>query len=312
MIAPTLFYEPVQVHYGDIWQLGQNRLLCGNSTNAQDVERLLQGEKYDLCFADPPYGIGIDKWDVALEDVSGFIALVIQHLKSGGFFALTHQMPFMIEWLYVLRSSRLKYRDHISWIKRVHTAAACQLVRCHENLFIYCDGIQPYRSTKGPYTDVKLPGVLFDVVSIEGIDRHIKDLQLKVKQGMGSPQTDSIKRNSVYRYMGMQGDRSPEFVNFSNVWSFLPEHQRQKGNAADHATAKPLLLIQRLIELCTLDDALIYDVFLGSGTTIIASELLSGTRRVYGCEISPTYCEAIIHRWQEATAQQAKRVEVAP
>ncbi len=106
-------------------------------------------------------------------------------------------------------------------------------------------------------------------------------------------------------------DRSPEFCNFTNVWSFLPESQRKHLRAADkHATGKPVLLMERLLTLTTPDNALIYDTFLGSGTTMIATENV-GNRRVFGMELSAEYCSAIIHRWQEHTGQQAVREVVA-
>lgn len=45
---------------GDIWQLGNNRLMCGDSTSITDVEKLMNGEKADMVFTDPPYGMNLD------------------------------------------------------------------------------------------------------------------------------------------------------------------------------------------------------------------------------------------------------------
>lgn len=289
------------VKRGDIWQLGNHRLMCGDSTSQDDVTRLLQGETADLVFADPPYGIGIDTWDTKIADIPAFLALCISHLKTGGFFAFTCQMPYMLAWLNGLEQSGLKYKDHIAWVKRTVNAICLPLLRSHESLFIYSYGKANYYTTKGRYEDVKLPGVLFDVVSIEAIDRHIKDLVCKIK-GTSSPRSVSNKNFKAYHYMSAPTDRSPEEANFTNVWSFLPENQGSRGGVL-HATAKPLLLIQRLIELCTPEHALVYDAFLGSGTTLIACE--NTNRQCYGMELSPEYCTVIIDRWQTMTGQKA-------
>lgn len=311
MIEPTLFTHPVEVHPGDIWQLGRHRLLCGDSTNAQDVERLLQGEQYDLCFADPPYGIGFDKWDVPLANIQEFVMWCIASLSSQGFFALTHQLPRCLEWLNVLECSALQFKDHVVWVKRANSIVATPLFRTHESLFIYGFKNGKYVETKGLYADVKTPGILCDVVSIEAISRHISDLQLKIKRGYGSltPITDD-RHASFDGKFNMRGDSSPEYTNFTNVWSFLPEHRKKRNGRPDnHPTAKPVLLVERLLALCSSFESNIYDPFAGSGVTFIAAENMPGERCVYGCEISPTYCETIIHRWQDTTAQQAQLVE---
>lgn len=52
--------EKWQVKRGDLWQIGNHRLLCGDSTNADDVARLMAGEKADMVFTDPPYGMDLD------------------------------------------------------------------------------------------------------------------------------------------------------------------------------------------------------------------------------------------------------------
>ncbi len=303
----NMWVEPVQVQRGDIWTLGKHRLMCGDSTSGEDVARLLQGEHMDLIFADPPYGIGIDTWDVKIEDVSAFIELVTSHLKQVGFFAFTHQMPFMVEWLHVLETSKLRYKDQIAWVKRIVNAIAQPLTRAYENLFIYAYGKASYHQCKGRYEDVKLPGVLVDVIALEGIDRHIKDLRLKAKGIETSVRDVGDNHISSYDYMPRISDRSPEFTSFTNVWSFLPEHHSSKNVSANrHATAKPILLMNRLIELCTPDNSLVYDAFLGSGTTLISAEHTG--RTCYGMELSPEYCESIIQRWQEHTGIQAVKL----
>lgn len=60
------------VTLGDIWELGQHRLMCGDSTSADDVGRLMGGERADLCITDPPYGINIvnDKGKVGAENLA--------------------------------------------------------------------------------------------------------------------------------------------------------------------------------------------------------------------------------------------------
>jgi site-specific DNA-methyltransferase (adenine-specific) len=81
-------------------------------------------------------------------------------------------------------------------------------------------------------------------------------------------------------------------------------YSRAKSNREQrhHPTQKPVALMTWCIELCD-EPKTIYDPFLGSGTTLIASEQLG--RKCYGMEISPKYCDVIIQRWENATGQKA-------
>jgi DNA modification methylase len=72
-----------------------------------------------------------------------------------------------------------------------------------------------------------------------------------------------------------------------------------------HPTPKPVEMISRLISAHSRPDDLIADPFLGSGTTLIAAEQLG--RKCYGMEISPTYCDVIVKRWENLTGKKAVR-----
>ena len=289
------------VNKGDIWILGNHKLLCENALNMDNYSLLLKNELADFVFTDPPYGIKITQWDKAI-DIKEFIFLIDYFSKSDSFFAFTHQMPLMLDWLNILNKSAYKYKDHIIWVKRIATAIAQDIMRSHESLMIYKKGKPEYFKTKGKYSDVKVPGLTYEISTIDSIQRHISDLNLCIKTGERRVNKAS-KGHPSYNYMSIKGVLSAEEVNFTNVWSFLPHQVANKNNKINHPTVKPILLMERIIELCSNNNAIVLDPFLGSGSTLIACENIN--RKCYGMEINPQYCEEIINRWEKLTKQKA-------
>jgi len=76
-----------------------------------------------------------------------------------------------------------------------------------------------------------------------------------------------------------------------------------------HPTMKPVEIVLRATENSSKDGDLILDLFLGSGTTLIACEKTN--RKCYGMEIDPHYCDVIVKRWEEYTGNKAERIEAA-
>jgi DNA modification methylase len=72
----------------------------------------------------------------------------------------------------------------------------------------------------------------------------------------------------------------------------------------DHPTIKPVEIPRRALENSTLNGAVVYDPFLGSGSTMIAAEMTG--RRCYGMELDPKYCDVIVKRWEQFTGRQAE------
>jgi site-specific DNA-methyltransferase (adenine-specific) len=254
----------------------------------------------DAVITDPPYGIGIAKWDTVI-DIPKFTSEVKRVLKKDGFYAFFGQMPTVINWINAANEEKMKYKEHIVWVKR-NVGLSARLMRCHESLFVY--GNRPdFYQTKGRYEDVKFPGILFDVFTVEGFQRAYSDLMTSFKSGkIRKGNENNLRQNEFGRYgVVINKERCPDIVNFTNVWSFLPA-TRQEGRSQKgiyyHPCEKPLELMKRLVELVTPENALILDTFAGSGTTALAC--LETNRDYILIEKEPDYYEVIqkrINQW---------------
>lgn len=304
--------EPKKVitQKGYMWQLGNHRLYCNDSLNEVNLKKLLDGNKADFCFIDPPYGIKIDEWDNPIDEKL-CLSLVDKFTKENSFFAFTHQMPKMLDWLKSLEDTQYKYKDHIVWVKRAHNSPTPDILRTHETLMIYKKGKKDYIKTKGKYVDIKLPQFYDNLLNIDTLKEYINALQREIKTGETQVKKPSGNRNETYKFMdhGQDKKRAPEETNFTNVWSFLPTNKvnLDKNNRIDHPTIKPILLMNRIVELCANENEIVLEMFLGSGTTILACE--DSNRVCYGMELSPYYCDIIINRWQNMTGKQAIHIE---
>lgn len=282
----------------DIWQLGNHRLMCGDALREENIALLLNGNKADFCFIDPPYGIKIDEWDNPIDE-NLCLSLVDKFTKENSFFAFTHQMPKMLDWLKSLEDTKYKYKDHIVWVKRAHNSPTPEILKTHESLMIYKKGKKKYIKTKGLYADVKCPNLYYDLANIKSFKRHIGALWKQIETGEKQMKKPSKNANQAYKFMyhGHDTDIAPKEANFTNVWSFLPTNKvnLNKNNRLDHPTIKPILLINRIVELCAGDNEIVLDMFLGSGTTLLACE---NTNRIcYGMEVNPYYCDIILKRY---------------
>jgi len=231
---------------GDLWLLGKHRLLCGDSTKAEDVERLMAGAKAGIVFTDPPYGIEFQSnfrtktpqfEKIANDDRVLDIAPVLLNIMSGNSAAyVCTRWDVYHEWQKRLQSFAIK--NCVVWYKRgggLGDLDNCYLPN-HEFIIVAHNGTAPLRGK-----------------------RH------------------------------------------ADVW----EIGRDSVTAYDHPTQKPVGLPALAIESHSDAGCVVADLFLGSGTTLIAAEQLG--RKCYGMEISPAYCDVVVKRWETLTGQKAKR-----
>ena len=215
----------------------------------------------------------------------------------------------------------MQYREHITWVKR-NCMMQHGLLRGHEDIFIFKHTGVNFHKTRGKYEDVRVPGLMFDIITIEGIKRHISEIYLATKNGGVFREYEiSIKGQTSFQrewYIqkkneGVKVRRSQQDgnSNFTNVWSFLPPTKAQKNKQHQHPTQKPLELMKRLVELTTPPGGIVLDPFAGSGTTAIAC---LETGRQYICiEQSEEYYQMILARiadWEEEKAQATQQLEL--
>jgi len=222
---------------GDIWQLGRHRLMCGDSTKKEDVEKLMGGKKADMVFTDPPYGVNFkyNKYDDnnTKDEHKQFCALWFNILKQySEFIVIT--VGFGNEHIFYEFDRNF---HHLVWFKKFALSAS---------------PIAFARRTEPIFVLGKPPKVRYDTDLFEyGTDRE-KELNKK------------------------------------------------------HPCPKPVALLNALIDPQTdRDKSIVMDLFLGSGSTLIACEKTN--RICYGIEIDPKYCDVIIKRWEDYTNEKGQK-----
>ncbi len=233
---------------GDLIELGNNRILCGDSSKKEDIDRLFAGNKAGLLFTDPPYnvdyggekaGLG-DNWDKIAND----------NLPQDKY----------EEWLKVVLKNAVDVLDD----------GAC--------LYIW-NGSRQF-------------GPMYDMLLSMGIRVSAVITWAKEAFALGWSDYKQQTEFCLYGWKEKGGTHKwygPE--NETTLW----EIKRDATINYIHPTQKPIAVAARGIRNSSKRDDIVLDLFLGSGTTLIAAESLK--RRCYGIEMSPGYCDAIVQRY---------------
>lgn len=274
---------------GDMWQLGDHRLMCGDSTNADDVRRLMGGgKKVHLLLTDPPYNVDIkNSHGMTIQndnmDSDSFRSLLSkaftnanEHMCDGAAFYVWYALMKHIDFQVALEKSNLTHRQVLVWNKNTFMLGRSDYQWKHEPcLYGWKDGaahyFRPIRTEATVIPDSK-------ELNIDKMNRD--DMRTLLHQIFDSDiPTDVIDENKP-----MIND--------------------------EHPTMKPVKLFGRLIINSSLPGQSVLDIFGGSGTTMIACEQLG--RKCYMMELDPHYCDVIIARWEKFTGRKAVRMHQQP
>jgi DNA modification methylase len=266
--APDATTVPQRCAAGDLWQLGNHRLLCGDSTKASDVARLMGGAKASLCFTSPPYG-------------AGNTAKLRDHYVPGqkdrkSFYDKHTDRPD--EWFGLMRG----------WFAAVRPSVDC----------VVCN-VQMLADNK-----VAMLAWLHENAA-DFVDCVVWDKTHGAPQMQRNVLTNAFEFMFIF---GGNASRAIPFADWhgtvSNVVRIDPKGTNEHSDI--HRATMPVAVPAWVFEtLCPKTESVI-DPFCGSGTTLIAAEQLG--RRCFGLEISPKYCDVIIARWEKLTGRTAEKV----
>lgn len=244
--------ENAKTKIGDIYELGNHRIICGSSTDKETVEKLSLQNKVDLIITDPPYNVAyVGKTKDALtiqndsmSDSNFFQFLLDSYInmfkvcKEGSPIYVFHADTEGMNFRKAFKEAGFKLSECLIWMKNTMVM-----------------GRQDYHWRHEP--------VLYGW-----------------KEGQAHKWYSDRKQTTV-----MEFDRP--------------------SRSEEHPTMKPIKLIAYLIQNSSKQGDIVFDAFLGSGTTLIAAEQTG--RVCYGIELSPSYCDVIVSRWCKLTGKKAKR-----
>lgn len=275
---------------GDIWQLGEHRLMCGDSTDLETVKALMDGGGVaDMVFTDPPYGVTQQKWDIA-PNLDNMFTCMLSVSREDAALLIFSSQPFTTD---LIEARKDLFRYDIIWRKTAPTGfydAHKRPLRIHEIICVF------YRKQPCFFPQKTV------VQGQTGIGRKRGNSNYMKTCG-GSWGPVGREKAESYEYEE-DGTRYPTSVIECSNWNGTLFGDTSRSVV--HPTQKPVALADYMLKSYSQEGDIVLDLFGGSGTTLIAAEQLGRKARLM--EIDPHYCDIILSRWEQLTGHAAKKV----
>lgn len=312
--------EKWQTAPGQLWTLGDHRIICGDSTDPAVLDRLMGGAKADLVFTDPPYGVsyesdahGTVKNDDRRDD--GLIALLVPafrlaaaHTTPEAAFYIWYASRTTPEFLHAATAAGLLVKQMLIWTKESIVLGREDYHYRHEPC-LYCGkhGQRPLwyggrdqstvwevRHTSGGSSDTAA-ALGTGIAILDGLGGQLW-IQRKAPKGKKA----RFLRLPPGERLFLAGDSSAD-----TVWEVARDNARQLY----HPTQKPAALAIRALENSSRPGDTVLDLFLGGASTLVGAEATG--RRCRGVDIEPKYIAVALERWATMTGGTPKQ-EPAP
>lgn len=265
---------------GDLYLLGDHRLLCGDSTKVEDVERLMDGSFSELLFTSPPYSDMRDyhgNKDLSINKLINFISVFTPFAENQiinlGLQRKNHEIvQYWDDYIKKAKECGYKFLSWNVWSREGMGGSISNMSAMfrmeHEWLFVF--GKEPKK-----------------------INNTVKNKTHGKHTGITNRQKDGTTKKAKHKIV-------KDFGRLSSVVSMC------YGHSTKHPAVFPVALPEEYIKALTIDKDIVTEPFCGSGSTMLACEKTN--RRCYAMELDPIYCDVIIQRWEEYTGKKASLV----
>jgi DNA modification methylase len=254
---------------GDVWRLGRHRLICGDAREQAVFDLLMERERADLIFTDPPYNVPIDGHATGLGRIRHReFAMGVGEMSAEAFTSFLQQT--------LGRAAAVARSGAIAFVC-MDWRHMGELLTAGRAVFSELKNLCIWNKTNGGM------GTFY---------RSKHELVFVFKVGTAA-HTNTFGLGDSGRYR-------------TNVWDYAGVNTLQAGRREDlamHPTVKPVALVAEAIRDCSRRGEIVLDPFGGSGTTLIAAEKTGRLARLI--EFDPAYCDIILRRFEHVTGKQA-------
>lgn len=272
------------VKIGDVYQLGEHRVMCGSSLEQGDVEKLMGGERANMIYSDPPYNIGLD-YNSGIGTKNKYQGTTEMELND--------------------KKTKKDYKSFLDGTMKSGIAVSEKDV----HIFYWCD--EAYI------------GMVQSLIQENGGENKRVCMWIKNNQNptpqiafnkcyepcvygvIGKPYLNknyTAFNEVLNKEVGTGNQAQEDIFDLFNIWLI------KRDNAVDyeHPTQKPVNLHEKALKRCSAPGSIVLDLFGGSGSTMMACEQLK--RKSYSMELNPIFVQVIINRFEEFTGQKAKKL----
>jgi site-specific DNA-methyltransferase (adenine-specific) len=260
---------------GDLFEIGEHRLLCGDSTQVDTWQKVMNEKLCDMVMTDPPYNIdyeGKTKDALTIQNdnmtndsfyqfLYDFYTALGSYTKKGGAWYVFHASTETVNFSTAMINSGLLLKQYLVWVKNTMVLGRQDYQWKHELcLYGWKEGAAHYFTNERTHTTV-----IEDTINVNKLTKD------EMKKMLTEMLSDKTKSTII--------------------------HCDKPHRSTEHPTMKPILLLAPLIQNSSKENEIVADGFLGSGSTMVASHQLK--RKCYGMELDPKYCQVIIDRMKK-------------
>nr|DAN91435.1 MAG TPA: adenine specific DNA methyltransferase [Caudoviricetes sp.] len=291
---------PLRVAEGDVWALGEHRLACGSADDPDTWVALMGGDKADVVWTDPPYGVDyVGKTEDALtiknDSLTGLrkllnatLKLVYEYARDGCPVYMAHPDLNRVLFEQAFVSAGFLFRQNLIWVKNTIVMGRGDYHYQHEPILY---GFKPAPAGSGR-------------LGRGGEHWHGDDAQSSVTEA-AQALVAFQEGEGKDALMVVDPFKLEDAIRDALQSSTVLRHDKPAASKL-HPTMKPVgLVVANLLNSAKRGD-IVLDPFAGSGSTLIAAEKLGLRARVI--ELEPQYAEVVLSRWEEATGETAMKV----